>query len=505
MMKTHFTFLLLFISSAVIFGGEQIRFKYIDGAVCIRSVIEKDNEALNVNLIFDFGSDHGLVLHKDALELLEFEQDQLLSVDLDGWELKGINPIFSEMEHVDEFSKQNAAELGEVPVWGLVGSGILDVPVIMLDIQNQILECGNFEIPDGHKLNVKIINNQKFCEIEPEPGYSIQAIITTGQYECVFDVDTAALAGNESGDFNNCKFAGLNLRDYTAVRTENDLSSKLVNADCLIANSFWQNFVVYLDAAYNLITLVDHPNGIISDLTEQEYYNAYTKEDSCAIKKYLNKYPNSRLADKALHTLLGMAVESGNKDKIEKAINRLIAGKQPKQAAEALILYAQEVIENKNMQLAELFLKYAKVQVLKTEDAPILRSRIDSYQGWIALENQQLPRARRHLLSALFVNPQDPFTNYVMGRYHELNKEYMRAWARYLKASLAEEPHDKAINRLKALNKNAAFKSQFSINDVCDFLEGHITDDQGELTKQAIILKARGGDLIKSAIEQLQR
>ena len=141
---------------------------------------------------------------------------------------------------------------------------------------------------------------------------------------------------------------------------------------------------------------------------------------------------------------------------------------------------------------------------MKTNDAPILRGKIDSYCGWIALRKNDLNSARRCLLSSLFVNPDDVLANYLKGCYHQAKGDLVRAWARYLKAALAEEPLDEAIQALRTLGEREGFINQFDIEDASDFLDGHIWQEDGQLTDSARKLEYQGGSLIKSAIQRLQ-
>ncbi len=504
MTKLSLTLLVLLSLPCSVQGRQRLPFQYIDGAICVPATLQNGPATLKANLMVDFGLNCDLLIHADAQEVLALDSDQPITVDLKGRSLEGVTVIAQSLDELDEFSKKNAVLLDEIPVWGILGITAFDSPVMMLDIQNRLCEYGDIEIPEGHQLSCDIVKGRWVGSIEPDPGYQVKVVAATGEYECVFDGDTAALAGSETADFENCRFFGLNLRDYTAIRAHEEFSSQLGVGDCVIANSFWQNFVVFWDIQNSQLTLLDHPGGMISDVAEQKCYNAFAEEDVEEIERYLENYPESRLVEEACRTLLEMAVESGDSQRIDAAVSRFCQGLKPKPAAEQMTAYAVQAIEDHNWSMAEQFLTTAGTQINKTEDAPLLAGRINAYSGWTALETQRLSDARRYLLNALFVNPQDTLTNYLMGRYHQSNDEWTRAWARYLRASLTDDPSEPAILALKQMDQNTAFRTAFTVEDACDFLEGHLHDEEGKLSQPAMLLRLQGGELIQSAIDRIQ-
>ena len=482
---------------------EQLHFRYIDGVMCVPATLKSGSDAINANLIVDLGLNFDILLHQDIQNVLLSGDNTSLTIDLETRSLEGIDYILQTIDEFDSFSRKNSTSLEEIPVWGVLGATAFEAPVVMVDIQNRLIEFGEIEIPSDRTYSATISNGRWITAIEPDPGYEVRATAATGEYECVFDTDVAALAGSETADFENCRFMGVNLRDYTAIKVHDDYSSEMGVADCVIANSFWQNFIVYFDIQNKQITLVEHSGGIISDLNEQVYFNAIAEENQTALADYLKTYPDSRLAAEGRKWLLKMAVESNDMQRIQIAVGQFSIGMAPKPAAEQFVHYAEEAINNKNLLAAELFCESAATQIHKTKDAPLLGCLINICRGRLALENQQMAEARRYLLSALFVNPQDATANYLMGRYHQAKNELTRAWARYLRAALSDMPSEQAIAALKKLDQDGKFREQFTTEDACDFLEGHIIDDDGKLTQQAMMLRIRAGQLIRMAIDKL--
>lgn len=504
-MKRYYVLVLFLFVSIRCLQAERLQFKYISGVPCVEFEVTCGDISLRANLLIDLGQIDPVVLHSDFTQMLSEQNSEEVTLICDVFSLSGLKYTSASIDGIDEFSRDNAKLLGEVPVWGILGAGAFDAEIILLDLQNKFLDFGSVEIPsDSPSLSVEQKNNRYIAQIESDIGYKVKTAITTADYEAIFDTDCAALAGSETGDLENCRFGSLELRKYTSIRVRDGYSSEIGIADSMIGNNFWQNFVVYLDRNKSQVVLTNHPKGILSDLNDQMYYNSFVESDYDAISECLDSYPDSRLADEAKQKLLDLAVETGNEDKIDESIKRFVAGHNPKRSAEILINYASRAFDSSDVKTGELFINTARDQISKTNEAPLLRGRIDSYRGWIALGKDDFNAARRSLLNSLFVSPDDVLANYLMGRYHQAKGEYIRAWARYLKAALAAEPSEEAIQALRQLDEISDFKNQFTIEDACDFLDGHILHEDGELADSAKMLKYRGGSLIKSAIEKLQ-
>jgi hypothetical protein len=74
----------------------------------------------------------------------------------------------------------------------------------------------------------------------------------------------------------------------------------------------------------------------------------------------------------------------------------------------------------------------------------------------------------------LFGQPGNPSFNYWMGQYYEAQGQWARAWSRYFRAMLTDNPHPEAGLAIGRLNNNPVFREGFSMQDAQDFLDGYI-------------------------------
>ena len=483
----------------------QMPFKYIDGVPCVNVEIRQGEQVIKSHLIVDLGLSEALLLHSDLPEAMEIDSEANLTIWYDGGLLEGLQYYSSEIDAIDEFSRKHSELLGEIPVWGYIGVKAFDSDVVSMDIANRTVEYGNIDLPENAiKMPVRIDSGRFIADIEPDDGYIVNAVIATSEYETVFDLDVASLAGSESADFENCRFAGMNLRKYTAIRSKLDFSSELTIGDCVIANSFWQNFVIYYQQKDQSLYLAKLQNGTISDLNDQHYYNAFVSADIDEIYQCINDYPDSRLLFEANSLILKSAIDSGIEEDIKKAIQSLLDSQDDGTAANLLLNYADSFMQESEYNSAKLMLSFAKKELIKADQHPMKLAKVNTWLGQIALSEDDLPNARRYLMSAIFIDPSDCMANYYMGTYYEKSGQLIRAWVRYLKSFMRDDTFDQAFTALVRVSNESSFKDIFTTDDVVDFLEGHIYDEEGKLTKTASMLKFHGGDFYKNAIGILE-
>ncbi len=504
-MRLVFVIPLLILSGCQLCFAGVVPFENIDGVPCVNVEIKHGDQTIKTHLMLDLGLSESLLLHSDLSEVMEIDSDAKLTVCYDGGQLEGLEYFSGDLSEIDDFSRRNSDALGEIPVWGYIGVKAFDSEVVSMDISNKIASYGDIDIPENTtKILLKVDSGRFIADIEPDEGYVLRAVIATSEYDSVFDLDAAALAGSESGDFENCRFSNLNLRKYTAVRSKQDFSDELTIGDCVIANSFWQNFVVYYKQDEQCLYLSELPSGCISDLNEQHFFNAFVSEDIDEIYECINEYPDSRLIFEAYNLILKYAVEAGYEDDIKTAITNLLESQSDVTAANILMNYAESFIEVTDFKTAKLMLSYAKEELISMDQHPLKLAKVNTWLGQIALAENDLASARRYLMSAVFANPADCDANYYMGNYYEKNGDTVRAWVRYLKAFMRDDSYTQALSSLVKISSDSNFEKNFTSEDAIDFLEGHIYDEEGNLTTSASILKNHGGDLFRTAIVSLE-
>ena len=486
-------------------SAAEMPFEYIEGVPCVSVEISSGDQSVKAHLILDLGLSEALLLHSDFPEVLEIDTEAKLTISYDDGQLTVSSYYTSDLTDIDEFSRRNAASLGEIPVWGYLGVKAFDSGIVSMDISNKVANFGDIEIPENAaKIPLKIDSGRFIADIEPDEGYILKAVIATSEFDTVFDLDAASLSGSETADFEHCRFADLNLREFTAVRAKQDLSTELTIGDCVIANSFWQNFVVYYRQEDQSLYFSELLSGRVSDLNEQNFFNAFVSEDIDEIYECVNQYPESRLISEAYNLILKYSVDSGIEEDIKAAITNLLESQDRDNASNILLFYAEGFLQESDYDSAKLMLAYAKDELTSVDQHPLKLAKVNTWLGQIALAEDDLTAARRYLMSAVFANPSDCMANYYMGNYYENSGDMVRAWARYLKSFMRDDTFEQAFTALIRISSNSDFQQKFTADDVIDFLDGHIYDEEGSLTKSANFLKFRGGELFKTAIARLE-
>jgi hypothetical protein len=424
------------------------------------------------------GMSYPLILDKEFASSLDIEKSSLITLIFsESNRLQNLQYQASDLSQLREFTKRYASQLKEIPVCGIIGLSAFDNTAVSLDIQEGNLEYGDVPSTGDGWQSINWIQTESGYRIaiSPASDYTLQSGVTTGSYETWIDSVCASIAGFPGGDFERCQIGSINLMNYTAVRPlESETAGR---PDAMIGNSFWQNFQVVFDPAGKKIWLRDKHQKI-SDFKEQIYYKALINKDSNAIEAYIDANPSSRLAEEAIETLIEQRLDDSalNKDAIGRAGERLVRALPPKDAAEKLIGYADQLFEQQRYEadVIPLLLEHARLCCLKNADASIMGYEAQGRLGRYAILKKDWSQARLHLLSALFGQPTNPKFNYWMGQYYEANGQLPRAWSRYLKASLGENASPEAIAAIGQLNNNPIFREQFSMQDAQEYLEDYI-------------------------------
>jgi len=431
-------------------------------------------------MVVNLGGSYGVVLDRDTCTVLDLASDTLVTLDFQPEGSLAKQPYRSaDLSSLKGLTTQYASELEEIPVAGMIGLAAFGESGIRLDIQEGRLTFGPMADPGDNwlALHYTDASDQHRLSIEPMAGYVLRAGFTTASYETRIDAVCAALADRPGGDFDRCMVGPVNLSAHTAIRPVEGLSGQLAECEALIGNSFWQDFVVQMDPLQKAIWLQAKPSPW-SDLDEQRYYKASSEGDLQGMERYLDAYPKSRLAREAAVTLLTRGVQDPgtSMETIQRAVQSLRKTVPAKDASAELLSLADSLNEGPSdgRDRIAFLLEQASQCAQQTTDAALLGRDIEVRRGSLALAKGDLKQARLHLLSALFGQPDNPVYNYWMGRYYEAKDQKVRAWSRYLRASLGDKAVSEAIAALERLTNDPQLRQDFSMQDAQDFLEGHI-------------------------------
>ena len=448
----------------------------VGGRLCTRCTISIEEEQIVAQLMINLGGTYGVVLDQEGCGSFEFSPSSLVTLDFpSNCTLSQLPYRQGDLSSFRDFTTEYASELEEIPVWGAMGLGTFGESNILLDIQAGTLTFGMMEPPDDNwmKLSYDDSSGQYRLPIEPMDDYTLRAGFTTLSYETRIDAVCAMLADYPGGNFETCMLGALNLSEVTAIRPTEGLSDQLTECEAMVGNSVWQNFVMQIDPINKSIWL-SRKDDLWSDLNEQDYYMALVDQDMEAIERYIQQYPQSRLAHEAATTILTHRIQDASltSEQIEVTLDYLCQVVSAKRAAQDLLTLSDSLPENSPHM--GLLLDRANICAQQTNDAALIGRDIQVRRGRNALERGDLEQAHLHLLSALFGQPGNGTYNYWMGRYYEAAGQPLRAWSRYLKACLASQPVDEAIGALELLTNDSNLRQEFTIQDAQDFLEGYI-------------------------------
>lgn len=470
----------LLLSSACTWAGGTLSVRLVGGRLCARCSLSANESRIAAQVVLNLGGTYGVALDPEVCTILGLATDTLVTLDFQSQGRLGDLPYrTADLSSLKEFTAQYASELEEIPVLGLVGLGAFGESGIRLDIQEGSLVFGPMAEPGdgGLALHYTETSGQYRLAIEPMAGYVLRAGFTTAGYETRIDAVCAALADRPGGNFERCMVGPLNLSAHTAIRPVEGLSQQLTECEALIGNSLWQDFVVQIDPLRKTIWLQHKPTPQ-SDLDEQQYYVASAEDDLEGMEWYLKEHPQSRLAREAALTLLTRRVQGPDTpvEVIQRAVQSLRQTVSPKDASAELLTLADSLGTGPSdlQDRVAYLLDEASRSAQQTTDAALLGRDIEVRRGSLALARGDVKQAHLHLLSALFGQPDNPVYNYWMARCYEAKGQKVRAWSRYLRASLGDKAVSEAVAALERLTNDPDLRQDFSMQDAEDFLEGHV-------------------------------
>ncbi|HAL45213.1 MAG: hypothetical protein A2Y12_04530 [Planctomycetes bacterium GWF2_42_9] len=458
------------------FQADAITLNYVGGRVFITTDVAVGDDTIAANLIVDLGMPYPLILDSDFAKSLESKDNTTTVLLSKSSKLTNIKFQSTELRELREYTKKYATQLKEIPICGIIGLPAFENAAVLIDIQANKFEYGEAASGDDwYSINMVQTESGGYrVEVYPSQDYKLIAAITTGSYDTWIDASCAAIAGFPAADFEKYTLGAVNIAEYTAIRP---LKSESPHPDALIGNSFWQNFQVIIDAAEKKIWL--RPKGRkISDLKERDFFKAFIDEDIDAMEKYVDSNPSSRLIEEASEYLLQLklADPTSTKEDIKPAVDRVVKSMPESYASEKLIAYADQLFGSQQYDndIIPLLLEEAKTCAMKNSDATPFSYEAQGRLGRYMILKKDWPKARLHLLSALFGQPNNPLFNYWMGQYYEGTGQLTRAWSRYLKACIAENAPPESFTAIGQLNDNPVFRSQFSMQDAEEYLEDSI-------------------------------
>ena len=498
--------LLLLLFATATADAEQFSLKLIDGRPCFRATVYKGKQPLQANIVLDLGMQTSIVLHENTAKMFKLKPGEKISVVVPGVHkatFANLSPKVAKVDMLSRLTQQHASELNEVPAVAIMGLPAFSKVVPQFDLlQNRVVLLPSDDVTDLAKSVENIFpykvkdGKMTFEALGPKDKKMLVQFSTLYQ-DTLIDAKVAAELGAANGDIKTlipvskkeggngqgamepeategaeAKEKGINFAKFVAFRPA---KLRPGSPNLIIGTNLLSSFRVTIDTSHKQL-LWEQVAKPRFPAHERDFFTAMVEGNAEAVEKYLTRYPRSRLSQEGCAKLLELrlAEHPTNRDAVERAVEMLVVATEPKRRASTLIGFADKWLASDRPDrgtLALIALEMALKHSRNDLDATASH-RIQARIGHIAYKEGDFRLAKRRLLSAAFGLPKDAQVNLWLGELYEAQKQPVRAWSRYLQATLAKQPPLDAYVGLGRLNRDQEFRNRFSMRDAAELLEG---------------------------------
>ncbi len=431
----------LFAASAT--AQQEAPLQYVAGRPMVKATLRAGDKTYIGNLLIDLSRLDGLFLHANAAQSLG-----ALSCDVHagGITWKDLSFRAGKDGWLEQFTKNNANELKEVPLVGMIGLAALREFTVELDGPGKTLRLlplsqGN-EKPQTERsspltvldLTAEIETGGLQVAVRLEDGKSVPFALHSKEGASLIRASLADKLGHPDGSLERATAKTFDLLARTPLRPD----SPPMSAAGTIGGNLLAQSVLTISFGGGWISL--EPKGEpVFPKDEAAYYQArFGPEPSVDLQDFIDDFPESSFRHTAARQLLQSTISSGATDPLQLVDSCLVsieAASEDGRATEALTLLANlprsEAWREVRKEIAEKGLEFAEAD-LDGQAPHKLRLEL----GDIAREDGDHKQARRHLLSAAFGMPGDGPTSLALGKLYEDQGQLERAASRYLLAML---------------------------------------------------------------------
>lgn len=458
----------------------------VAGRLVVRCDVSTRFRRLPVNLFLDLEATCGLELHNKAAAGLKAELDDgtafPITVHLPDLDLPVERRELGDDESLDEFTRWNSIDLGEVAVVGKIGARLLRNHHLVLDLDAGYVELSppreeledEPEAPEGVvRLPVTIINDVVWLPITYQGGTPAAMVLGSGDYDSTVDAFLAEDLGAPAGDIGEVLLGPFDLDDFVALRPAEVDYVHPDGALGVTGLGLLQSFRVELDRTNRAVTLqqvrpAHHPEG------DRDFFAAMVDEDREGVARFLEAHPDHRLALEASRLLVTLQlIEGAGEDELRTALG-WVDRAAPKD------LRATSALEEMKVCSAFGFPRYLLVageiglKGGREDRYPNAVHEIHARMGEVDLELGEETEAWRHLLAAAFGMPEDGMVNLNLGRFYEEQGRYRRAFSRYVQAAIRAESGPQAVEGLARIADELPDGEPFSVDLVERMIEGKV-------------------------------
>ncbi len=477
-------------ATALVGRGEaqstRIPINIVAGRLVVRCDVSTRFRRLPANLFVDFEATCGLQLHNKAAAGLKVEREDgtafPITVHLPDLDFTVERRELGDDVYLDEFTRWNSIDLGEVAVVGTIGARLWKDHHIVFD-----LDAGYFELSapreeeeeqaepqeGATRLPVTIINDIVWLPVTYDDGTPAAMALGTGGFDTTVDAFLAEDLGYPAGNIGEVRLGELDLASFVALRPAEVNYVHPDGALGVTGLNWLQHFRVEIDRVGRTVTLeqvrpAQHPEG------DLDFFAAMVDEDRDGVTRFLEAFPEHRLALEAAELLVTLQlIESAGEEEMRTALEWV-------DRACPEDLRATAALEQMKQCSAFGFPRH----VILAGDIGLKGGREDRYpnavheiharMGEVQLELDNETEAWRHLLSAAFGMPEDGMVNLNLGRFYERQGRWRRAFSRFVQASIRAESGPQAVEGLARVARKLPEGERFSVDLVERMIAGKV-------------------------------
>jgi len=467
----------------------RIPVSVVAGRLVVRCDVSTRFRRLPVNLFLDLEATCGLELHNKAAAGLKAELEDgtafPITVHLPDLDLHVERRELGDDEYLDEYTRWNSIDLGEVAVVGRIGARLLKDWHTVLDLDAGYVELSEPreategeaeepELPEGVvRLPVTIVDDVVWLPVAYDGGTPAAMVLGTGGYDSTVDAFLAEDLGAPAGDIGEVRLGPFDLDDFVALRPAEVDYVHPDGALGVTGLGLLQSFRVELDRTNRAVTLqqvrpAHHPVG------DLDFFAAMVDEDGEGVARFLETYPEHRLALEASRLLVTLRlIEGAGEDEVRTALGRVDRA-CPKDLRATSALQQMKVCSAFGFPRYLLVAGEIGLKSGRDDRYPNAVHEIHARMGEVDLELGEETEAWRHLLAAAFGMPEDGMVNLNLGRFYEEQERYRRAFSRYVQAAIRAESGPQAVEGLARIADRLPDGERFSVDLVERMIEGKV-------------------------------
>ena len=462
--------------------------KVIAGRLIARCDVSTPKRRISINVAIELENTCGLALHNNVCNRDGLDADRNnwpITLHFPGFDIPNVWREKGPEAAWGDFTKVHAQALGETPLAGTIGAGLLrkyhvtlDVPGGAIDLkrptpravpgaesENPAEEAAAEQVDGAHRTAMSLDGGLAWLPVVVNDG-STRAL-ALGTARPMGRVDAGVLRALTNGDAAALRLrtADLDLAAHVVLRPGPISEAHPDGAVGTTGLDLLSHFRIEIDHANKRVTL--WPTDAEPTLSEDRaFVAALAAPGHAALGAYLERFEDkARHRAEAAEVALDRALEAGLSDleAWKPILKSYVLSRPEKRRATSIrtlmVDLATWELFDAARHVAELGIEHGR----KDKDPNAVHHLHATLGQWL-LERGELDDAWRHLLSAAFGLPEDGRVNLNLGRLYEQKKRYARAFSRYVQALIAPDSGPQALEALQRVQAQVPQAERFGVD-----------------------------------------